>query len=114
MLNNKSLLNADFQAKIFTFAGIYTSLITPALIAPPVCIILLRTVNLLYQARLDLLKAQEELEKKVAESTEELRNANELLKDEIDERKKMEALLIRAKKMEAVGMLAGGVAWRSS
>ncbi len=96
---------------------IFASLIIPALIAPPVCIILLRIVNLLYQTRADLLKAQEELEKKVAERTEALRNANELLKEEIEERKRMEeernrmeALLINAKKMEAVGMLAGGVA----
>jgi len=107
------------------FAGNYTirpvdifaSLIIPALIAPPVCIILLRIVNLLYQTRSDLLKAQEELEKKVAERTEELKNANEMLKEEMKERKsmeeernKMEALLINAKKMEAVGMLAGSVA----
>ncbi|MCX5813843.1 MAG: response regulator [Proteobacteria bacterium] len=96
---------------------IFASLIIPAFIAPPVCIILLRIVNLLYQARADLLKAQEELEKKVAERTRELTNTNELLREEIEERKRMEeernqmeALLIRAKKMEVVGMLAGGVA----
>jgi signal transduction histidine kinase/ActR/RegA family two-component response regulator len=108
----------------FTFAdgiikpiAVLTATVIPAIVAPPFCIILLKIVNLLYQARADLLKAQEEIEKKVTERTEELRNANELLREEIEERKRMEeernrmeALLIRAKKMEAVGMLAGGVA----
>lgn len=96
---------------------VFTSFIIPAIVAPPTCIVLLRIVNLLYQLRADLLKAQEELEKKVTERTRELTDANELLRQEIEERKKMEeehnrmeALLIRAKKMEAVGMLAGGVA----
>jgi signal transduction histidine kinase len=53
---------------------------------------------------------QKNLERLVDEKTLELTEANEQLKAEMAERKKMEAHLIQAEKMEVLGNLAGGVA----
>ena len=51
-----------------------------------------------------------QLAARVAERTRVLAEVNESLKQEIAQRKKAEAALIQAQKMEAVGQLAGGVA----
>lgn len=53
---------------------------------------------------------QEELESIVAERTKALRETNQRLKAEIVERRQLARQLIQAQKMEAIGMLAAGVA----
>lgn len=101
----------------FNWVGIAVSLVAPAIIAPICTVVLLRMAVALYEAEEKLLKAHDELEKKVAEQTQELRENNRQLEEVIkkqkkaeEERNEMEALLRRAEKMEALGILAGGVA----
>jgi PAS domain S-box-containing protein len=50
------------------------------------------------------------LERRVAERTAELEAANRALRQQIADRERAEAALVRAQKMEAVGQLTGGVA----
>ncbi len=64
----------------------------------------------LYELNRDLKMHKEQLELKVTERTAELLEANERLVKEIEERRGIQEELIRAKKMEAIGMLAGAVA----
>ena len=101
----------------FNRVGLAVSLIAPAIIAPICTVVLLRMALALYEAEEKLLTAHDDLERKVAEQTQELRQNNEQLKEVIkkqkkaeEERNEMEALLRRAEKMEALGLLAGGVA----
>jgi len=76
-----------------------------------------RTINELKETDAQLRKAQEGLEKRVQERTVELSKANIDLRHEIEvreheeyERRRLEAKLQQAKKIEAIGTLAGGVA----
>jgi PAS domain S-box-containing protein len=66
--------------------------------------------ELLRQAKNDLIKANEELERRVQERTADLKQANAALLRTIDEQKKLEAQLRQAQKMESIGTLAGGIA----
>ncbi|SAL47731.1 PAS/PAC sensor hybrid histidine kinase [Caballeronia sordidicola] len=50
------------------------------------------------------------LESRIAERTQELASANDQLMKEIHERSKVQAVLVQAQKMEALGQLTGGIA----
>jgi signal transduction histidine kinase len=58
----------------------------------------------------ELREARDNLERRVAERTEELRTANERLQEEIANRAHVERLLVQSQKLEALGRLAGGIA----
>ncbi len=53
---------------------------------------------------------QDELERLVARRTKDLKESNQQLKREMEDRRELEAQLVRSQKMEAIGTLAAGVA----
>jgi len=58
----------------------------------------------------ELKQFNEELERRVAQRTEQLQQANAALIRDMEQRKKLETQLVQAQKMESVGTLAGGIA----
>jgi signal transduction histidine kinase len=62
------------------------------------------------RAASQLRQLNESLEERVAARTGELASANRRLLDEIEERRRAEALLVQAQRLEAVGQLTGGLA----
>ncbi len=66
--------------------------------------------ELVRQAKNELVKANEELERRVQERTADLNQANAALLRTIEEQKKLEEQLRHAQKMESIGTLAGGIA----
>ena len=58
----------------------------------------------------ELRQARDELEQRVRDRTAGLAEANQALRTQIAERKRLEAQLIQSQKMESIGRLAGGVA----
>ena len=58
----------------------------------------------------ELREARDQLEGRVEARTEELRAANERLKEEMDNRARVERMLSQSQKLEALGRLAGGIA----
>jgi PAS domain S-box-containing protein len=57
-----------------------------------------------------LQRSRDELAERVADRTADLQNVNQKLQSEIEQRELMEEELLRARNMEAIGLLAGGIA----
>jgi PAS domain S-box-containing protein len=70
----------------------------------------LRDITQRKQSEDHLKRFTETLESRVRERTRELAEANAKLTDEIAERKKAEAALMQAQRLEAIGQLTGGIA----
>jgi PAS domain S-box-containing protein len=64
----------------------------------------------LKEARDQLERSRDELAERVAERTAELQSANERLREEIEQRQRVEEELLRARYLESLGVLAGGIA----
>jgi signal transduction histidine kinase/transposase InsO family protein/ActR/RegA family two-component response regulator len=62
------------------------------------------------RAEAELRHLNESLEERVAARTLELASANRRLREEIEERRRAEALLVQAQRLEAVGRFTGGLA----
>ncbi len=69
-----------------------------------------RADELLRQAKDELVKTNEDLERRVQERTADLERAHSALLETITEQKHLEQQLRHAQKMESVGTLAGGIA----
>lgn len=79
-------------------------------IEPRELVAAVRALLRLREAEEKLRRLNETLEQRVAERTRDLAAANAKLKEEIEQRKKAEAALVQAQKMEAIGHLTGGIA----
>ncbi len=73
--------------------GVAISTLTPLIMAPIFCITILNVVRSFYRAQEEIMKAHAELERKVADRTQELQRTNEQLREEIQERKQAEQYL---------------------
>lgn len=67
-------------------------------------------INVQKQAEFKLQGIHEQLEQQILERTINLSEINSILRQEIVERKQLEKLLLSAKRLEAIGQIAGGVA----
>jgi PAS domain S-box-containing protein len=71
---------------------------------------IIRDITERKQAEGVLIRHHEQLMKLVEERTQELTQANEKLRKEIEDRERMEEELVKVQKLESLGILAGGIA----
>ena len=71
---------------------------------------IVRDIDERRKAQEDLKKAHDELELRVEERTEELVKTNEKLQHEIEERKRLEKVLMQKEKLKILGAIAAGLA----
>jgi PAS domain S-box-containing protein len=69
-----------------------------------------RAERALKEAKAELARMNDELARLVDERTAELRDVNQRLRDEMEQRTQMEEELIRRRNLESLGVLAGGIA----
>lgn len=79
-------------------------------IEPDELVAAVRALLRLRDAEQNLRRMNETLEQRVQVRTQDLATANVRLREEIDQRRKAEAALVQAQKMEAIGHLTGGIA----
>lgn len=70
----------------------------------------IRSNRALRESQRELRRTHDELAARVAERTQELEEANRRLREEAEERRRIEMELIRTRKIESLGVLAGGIA----
>jgi len=85
--------------------GSWARILLPSMVASGLLVAVI-----LWRERKSLNNLTSHLEDRVLESTLDLRKTNQILKDEILEREKLEAKLVQSQKMEMVGQLTGGIA----
>ena len=73
-------------------------------------VILLRDITDRKRSELALQKAHDESETRIEERTAELSKTNEILKQELAERERLEKEILQMQRMETIGRLTGGVA----
>jgi PAS domain S-box-containing protein len=106
---NGELLVVHKDGRIFP-VWISASMVKNELGKPIAMVGIIRDITERKQAEGILKRHHEQLTRLVEERTQELTQANEKLRKEIEDRERMEEELVKAQKLESLGILAGGIA----
>ncbi len=106
---NGELLVVHKDGRIFP-VWLSTSMVKNGQGKPIAMVGIIRDITERKQAEGILKRHHEQLMKLVEERTRELTQANEKLRKEIEDRERMEEELVKAQKLESLGVLAGGIA----